>query len=113
MTVSLDINFFLNFKSHIANDYGFKVGMYLEVEKLFKSKKYDFEAEKEKSFIAPAVIEAVNNNGLLLMRYEDTEETFEIEPFSPLLHPCGYWNYYSKNVSSASKEGKQFRIEPS
>ena len=89
---------FFNFKSHIANNYGFIDLLYLEVEKIFKSKKYDFEAAKEKSFISPAVIKAVNNNGSLLVQYEDTEETY----VSGIIT--------RKNVSSASKAGKQSRI---
>ena len=97
----------------MANNYGFKVGMYLEVERKYKKYSYDQDSERKMSFIAAAVIEAVNENGLLLIRFEGSDESFAIEPYNPMLHPCGYWNYYSKELAKQETEEKQFRLEPS
>ena len=101
----------------MANDYSFHKGMYLEAEsKIDPSNRILNEFKKPVNFIAPAIIENINENGLLLVRFLETKLSFWIDALSNLIHPSGYWQYLQKEMTRLNDINfnciEEFRIEP-
>lgn len=79
--------------------------MCLEVERVHsadqlgegKLEYYAEENERELTYLAPAVIKSVNSESgeleLALLGAAPGTPSFWLEPTSPDLHPCGYWQY--------------------
>ena len=91
--------------------------MYLEAEsKIDPSNRILNDFKKPVNNIAPAIIENINDNGLLLVRFLETNLSFWVDSLSNLIHPCGYWQFVQKEMSRLNDINfssiEEFRIEP-
>ena len=91
--------------------------MYLEAEsRIDLSRRMSNDFKKPSTYIAPAVVEDINENGFLLIKFLEKKLHFWVSPLSTLIHPCGYWQYVQKEMTRLNNVDfnsiDEFRIEP-